>query len=71
MYYHHHSEGNIGCGVSLVILLICILAIFGIEMATNASTETEWNQGICPVCEVRYELRAATNSGLKYYACPT
>lgn len=71
MYYLSSSDENLGCGGILILLLICVFMIFAIEAGTNASTETEWNQGICPMCAVRYELRAATNSGLKYYACPT
>ena len=71
MYCRSSSDENLGCGGILILLLICVFMIFAIEAGTNASTETEWNQGICPMCAVRYELRAATNSGLKYYACPT
>lgn len=71
MRYRYSSDENVGCGAWFILLLIGIFMIFPIEVGTNASTETEWNQGICPVCEVRYELRAATNSGLKYYACPS
>ena len=71
MYYRSSSDENQGCGGILILLLICVFMVFAIEAGTNASTETEWNQGVCPVCDVRYELRAATNSGLKYYSCPT
>ena len=35
----------------------------------NALTSSDWNDGDCPDCEVKYELRGAS-SGLKYYACP-
>lgn len=45
-------------------LFIIAVIIFG----TNACTAHEWNDGICPTCDTRYELRAAWN-GLKYYAC--
>jgi PHP family Zn ribbon phosphoesterase len=49
----------------LIALGLSLLLIFGFN---SCSAET-WNNGACPECEVRYELRGASR-GLKYYACP-
>ena len=53
---------------SWLTLIICIALIFFIICGTNACSSTDWNEGTCPNCEVRYELRGASK-GLKYYAC--
>lgn len=53
--------------ISLIIGMI--LLIFFLMFGTNACSESDWNNGICPSCEVRYELRGASQS-LKYYSCP-
>lgn len=70
MYYHHHSEGNFGCLPIVGIFIAYFIFTLVIDGLYNLTTETEWNEGICPKCEVRYELRAAGRYGLKYYACP-
>ena len=70
MYYRQHSEGEMGCGTLVIMLLTAFLLLFVTEFVANASTESQWNNGTCAVCEERYELKAATNGGLKYYACP-
>lgn len=49
-----------------IILIIIVISVLG----TNSCSSSRWNNGICPKCGIRYELRAATNGGLKYYACP-
>lgn len=70
MYYHHHSEGSFGCLPILVASIVCFIFIFVFEIFCNLTTESDWNNGICTECGVRYELRAAVHGGLKYYACP-
>lgn len=47
-----------------VILLFCL-----IMLGINSCSREQWNEGICPSCEVRYELRGVSR-GLKYYICP-
>lgn len=47
------------------LIVIIILIIVGV----NSCSASNWNDGICPKCEIRYELRGASQ-GLKYYACP-
>ncbi len=34
--------------------------------------ESEWNNGVCPDCGVRYELRGVSGKVVKekYYSCP-
>lgn len=65
MSYNNNSYDNIGCGPIIIVILIMLVFIFG----TNLYVEPVWNQGICPQCEIRYELRGVSR-GLKYYACP-
>ena len=56
-------------GASLIMAIICFILVFAIMFGVNACSAPTWNDGICPDCEVRYELRGASR-GLKYYACP-
>ena len=49
----------------VALIILALLIMFGVNMLTSF----DWNDGDCPDCEVRYELRGAM-SGLKYYACP-
>lgn len=65
-YYSRNYKSSDG---SLTIIFICIVLTFLIVFGTNACSASTWNDGICPDCEVRYELRGASK-GLKYYACP-
>lgn len=55
-----YSILSMGACIGLILLLM-----FGVNLCSS----TEWNNGTCPDCEVRYELRGASR-GLKYYACP-
>lgn len=50
-----------------IMFLIFILAC--VVIGVNSCSASDWNNGICPICEARYELRGASR-GLKYYACP-
>lgn len=50
-------------------LIICIALLFLIMFGTNTCSYNDWNNGECPECGTRYELRGASR-GLKYYACP-
>lgn len=54
---------------SILILCACIGLLLLFIFGTNSCTATEWNNGYCPDCQVRYELRGASQ-GLKYYVCP-
>ena len=51
--------------VAIIGLVLCVLFLFG----SNACTAKEWNDGTCPDCNIRYELRGAYK-GIHYYACP-
>lgn len=44
---------------------ICILIVIGV----NSCSASDWNNGICPNCEVRYELRGYSQ-GISAYDCP-
>jgi hypothetical protein len=58
-----------GCLAPIISIIMCIALVLCIMIGTNSCSAPQWNDGICPHCDTRYELRAA-NDGLKYYACP-
>lgn len=62
-------DNNTSIGYDLFSILFCIVIIFLIIFGVNSCSASDWNNGICPKCEVRYELRAASH-GMKYYVCP-
>ena len=62
-YSRYHSDP------SWWTVIICFALAFLIMIGINTCSAPEWNDGICPKCDVRYELKAASR-GLKYYACP-
>ena len=64
-YSRKYSSGD----GSWLTTIICFVLIFAIILGVNACSAPTWNNGVCPDCEVRYELRGASR-GLKYYACP-
>lgn len=55
--------GSIATIVGCIILILCLMG------GTNSCSEPIWNNGNCPKCEIKYELRGVSNS-LKYYSCP-
>lgn len=56
-------------GTSIVTIIICIILIVAIVTGKNSCSEPMWNNGNCPKCEIKYELRGVSNA-LKYYSCP-
>lgn len=69
MSYYSKNYGSDDTSVSLIMIVFCIILFFLLITGTNSCSADTWNNGICPDCEVRYELRGASN-GLKYYSCP-
>ena len=69
MSYKHYSNSDDELFGGLITIVIAIAICLVLILGTNACTGITWNEGICPDCEVRYELRGASN-GLKYYSCP-
>lgn len=59
------SENKMFVLEMIVMIGIIILLI----TAVNSCSASDWNNGICPNCEVRYELRGMSQ-GLSAYACP-
>jgi len=49
----------------ILLVIICV----SIAVGTNSCSDSDWNNGTCPICKERYELRGASN-GFKYYSCP-
>lgn len=68
-YYGKSYSDDTDLGTSLIMILICIGFLILVMIGTNSCSATTWNDGVCPECETRYELRAV-NNGLKYYSCP-
>ena len=54
---------------NIFILIVCIVLLLVCTLGHNACTAQDWNNGICPRCNKRYELKAASQY-FKYYACP-
>ena len=65
-YYsrNYHSSDNSG-GSLVITIIILLLLTFGL----NSCSAPTWNDGICPRCEARYELRGVSRY-VKYYSCP-
>lgn len=57
---------------NLIIAGICIVILFFLVSCHNTATESDWNNGICPKCGVKYELRGVSGRMVKekYYSCP-
>ena len=62
------SNGS-GCLTSLLSIAVIILLAIAMIFLFNSCTDEAWNDGMCPDCDTRYILHAASQ-GLKYYACP-
>ena len=69
MSYYSKNYNNSETAANWIIVIICLILIFAIVIGFNSCSAKTWNDGVCPDCEVRYELRGASR-GLKYYACP-
>ncbi len=65
-YYSRRYSND---GDSWWAIIICFVLVIALMLGVNSCSAGTWNDGICPNCEVRYELRGASR-GLKYYACP-
>lgn len=63
--YNDNTDLKAGC----LGTILSIALLLGIIFSVNSCTAEDWNNGICPHCEVRYELRGVSK-GLKYYSCP-
>lgn len=50
-------------------IFIPIALILFIMFGFNTCSAPKWNDGECPKCEVRYEMRGVSR-GFKYYVCP-
>ena len=66
-YYSNYNDTDLIA--RLIMIAICLALVFAIMFGTNCCSASMWNDGICPNCEIRYELRGASQ-GLKYYSCP-
>lgn len=67
MSYYSRSHHN--TDTSWWTILICLALALFLLLISRACTAQEWNNGKCPNCNVRYELRSVYK-GLHYYACP-
>ena len=69
MSYYSKKYSSIDTSASVIIIIICFALVFAMIFGVNSCSASTWNGGVCPDCEVRYELRGASR-GLKYYSCP-
>lgn len=58
-----------GIGFSVVLMMIVLFGYLEMKGCRNNANRYQWNNGICPKCEVRYELRGVSYND-KYYVCP-
>ena len=65
MNKYYYKQNNGGCLGPIICVALAIALILGL----NSCTAKTWNNGVCAICEVRYELRGVSR-GMKYYACP-
>lgn len=65
------QKNNLDTKFSVFVILAVIGILVLVVVGTNSCSASDWNDGICPNCNVRYELRgAAGDLHLKYYVCP-
>ena len=69
MSYYSKNHSSNDTSVNLIMIGICIVLMILLMSCTNSCSANTWNDGICPSCDVRYELRGVSR-GLKYYSCP-
>lgn len=51
--------------------LVVAIAILFLTSAVVHTPSSNWNDGICPSCDVRYELKAVNGSFYEeYWQCP-
>lgn len=56
---------------SIIFLVIALIFVFVLGSCSNIMSADEWNNGLCPRCQVRYELRSVSHRGdYHYYSCP-
>lgn len=68
-YSNRYRSDNTGCLATIVSIILCVALLCGLMFGANACSASDWNDGVCPHCHIRYELRGVSK-GLKYYACP-
>lgn len=65
----YYSKYDTDTEANLWMMLICFVLVIVIAIGYNTCTASEWNDGVCPQCETRYELRGVSKY-MKYYSCP-
>ena len=65
--YYSNNDSNLMFSVIYFLSAIALLLL--LVCGTNSCSASTWNDGVCPDCETRYELRGVSQ-GSKYYACP-
>ena len=68
-YSRNYRNNDYGWSTSIIMLVVSIAFLVIFMLGVNCCSSSDWNNGDCPKCETRYELRGASR-GLKYYACP-
>lgn len=68
-YFGKNDGYRLSMPFEIKICLVLIGIVFLLIFCTNSSMDEKWNDGICPDCEIRYEM-GGVYKGLKYYYCP-
>lgn len=64
-------SNNTELQASIILLVICLIFVCLLGSCSNIISANEWNNGFCPQCQVRYELRSVSHRGAyHYYSCP-
>lgn len=53
----------------IIVLIIVIIGVVKTKIISSQSPDSDWNNRICPECEVRYEMKSV-DMWRKYYVCP-
>lgn len=69
MSYHRRYSSGPSLWEGVLYIIFAVVLLFVMVFGVNMCSSDEWNDGCCPKCDVRYELRAVSQ-GLHYYVCP-
>jgi hypothetical protein len=69
MSYHRRYYSSPSLLECMLPIILAVALLFALMLGVNMCSSDEWNDGFCPKCDVRYELRAVYR-GRHYYVCP-
>jgi hypothetical protein len=66
----NYRKSSSDIDVDIWVFLITVVLVMAFMFGFNSCTATKWNDGVCPNCNVEYELAGVYDSR-RYYTCPT